>query len=169
MLPEQNTAGLVVHLLLGFVWLSFFLLPLKLYTEFEDFLGLGCFIFFPWQIIIKQNFFLLMSFACISAICCLGSPSQGQWRHDVMVPSGLQSSETGVAGFCLAARAGQTYGPNSTAASSCYTAAGQHTLAFLGILIYAIYCDNFPLSGSNLLHKVCIKIGIAVISATILV
>jgi len=35
-----------------------------------------------------------------------------------MVPSALQSSETGAAGFCSAARAGQTYGPSSTAASS---------------------------------------------------
>lgn len=57
-----------------------------------------------------------MSFTCMSAICCLGSPSQGWWRRDIKVPSGLQSSETDVAGFCSAVRAGQTYGPSSTAA-----------------------------------------------------
>lgn len=52
---------------------------------------------------------------------------------------------------------------------SCWTAAGQHTLAFLGISIQAVYRDNFALSSSNLFPNVCTKNRIPDTSATILV
>lgn len=61
MLPEQNIVGLA------------FPFPLLLKLSGFPALRLLC---FGGKIIIKQKFFLLMSFAYISAICCPGSPIQ---------------------------------------------------------------------------------------------
>lgn len=52
---------------------------------------------------------------------------------------------------------------------SCWTAAGQHMLSFLGISIQAIYRDNSALSSSNLIPNVYTKNGIADTNATNLV